>query len=86
MSRGRGTPAGTRQRHELGGSENGPLTLIHRNKVPNPVSMRVSGRLGGANVTLTGYLDSGSISTWLNFFSGPVGGLMAWRAAHAGTS
>jgi hypothetical protein len=44
VSRVRATPAGTRQRHALGGSENGPLTLIHRTKSPKPIGMRVSGR------------------------------------------
>lgn len=89
MSRFRPSPA-TRRKAQRGGAlegvENWPLTLIHRNKVPNPVSMRVSGRLGGATVTLVGDLDSASVSTFLDFFSGPVGGLLAWRAAHARTT
>lgn len=54
-----------------------PLTLIHTNNSPNPVSMRVSGRLTLENI------PAGDLSFWLDFMSGPVGQLLLKRrAAH----
>ena len=57
-----------------------PLNLIHRNNSPNPVSMRVSGRLTLENLTPV------SLDSWLDFLAGPVGGLLLKRrAAHGAT-
>lgn len=60
-----------------GGSRSGPLNLIHTNNSPNPVSMRVSGRLTLENLTPV-CLDS-----WLDFLAGPVGQLLLERRANA---
>jgi hypothetical protein len=57
-----------------GGLE-GPLNLIHRNKVPNPVSMRVSGRFDfpdGASIE--------EVQKTIDFAFGPLGWLMRRRA------
>ena len=67
-----GRASGTR-----GGSRSGPLNLIHTNNSPNPVSMRVSGRLTLENLTPV-CLDS-----WLDFLAGPVGQLLLERRANA---
>lgn len=53
----------------------GPLDLIHTNKSPNPVSMRVPGRLTLTNVTLS------EVQQWVDFLSGPVGRLYLDRRA-----
>lgn len=56
-----------------------PLNLIHRNKVPNPVSMRVSGRLTLEDLTPS------ALDSWLDFLAGPVGALLLKRRAAHGT-
>ena len=42
------TVAGSVAGRRPGAGFSGSLTLIHRNKVPNPIGMRVAARLGGA--------------------------------------
>lgn len=86
MSRARFTARSKGAARFESGAENGSLNLIHRNKVPEPVSMRVSGRLGGAEFILVTQTSMSSIPAWLELFAGPVGGLIAWRAAHARTT
>lgn len=59
----------------------GPLDLIHTNKVPNPASMRVSGRLTLEDLTVS------SLDKWLDFLAGPLGHLyLERRALHAKSS
>lgn len=55
-----------------------PLNLIHRNNSPEPVSMRVSGRLTLENLTPV------ALDSWLDFLAGPVGGLLLKRRAADG--
>lgn len=56
----------------------GPLDLIHRNKVPNPASMRVPGRLPLEDLSVS------SLEKWLDFLAGPLGHLyLERRAQHA---
>ena len=57
-----------------------PLNLIHRNKVPNPMPMRVSGRFSLENLTpvaLDSWLD------FLDFLAGPIGALLLQRRTNA---
>lgn len=54
-----------------------PLTLIHTNNSPNPVSMRVSSRLTIEN------LDSAAFLSWQVFMGGPLGHLLLKRRADA---
>lgn len=54
------------------------LNLIHTNNSPNPVSMRVSGRLTMENLTPI------ALDSWLDFLAGPVGGLLLKRRAADG--
>lgn len=64
-----------------------PLTLIHRNKGPNPVSMRVSGRFGSVeeacreavDAALAGDFDPGRVQV----YSDPIPALM-WASATLG--
>lgn len=70
------TANGTRQRH-VGGALAEPLALIHTNNSPNPVSMRVSGRLTLENLTPR------ELDTWLDFLASPVGHLLLKRRADA---
>lgn len=83
MSRGSGPRAALACDALGGGRESGPLNLIHRNKVPNPIAMRVSGRFdfpGGvsfkeAEAIIASRLGGSSI----------VALLFARRAMHAAT-
>lgn len=71
------TPGSGPARDTFRGARGGPLNLIHTNNSPNPVSMRVSGRLTLENI------PAGDLSFWLDFMSGPVGQLLLKRrAAH----
>ena len=65
----------------LRGASEGPLNLIHRNKVPNPLPARPAGL--SVRIHSTQFL---SLRETLDFFSGPVGGLLLWRARHAESS
>lgn len=65
---------------DTGGAARGPLALIHRNKVPAPASMRVSGRLSLSD------LEPGAIDSWLDFMAGPVGQLVLERRRDAAKS
>lgn len=66
---------------DTAGGAGGPLDLIHRNKVPNPASMRVPGRLSLCD------LEPSAINSWLDFMAGPVGRLiLERRAAYAAKS
>ena len=74
------TPDSGRVSDTFRGARSGPLNLIHTNNSPNPVSMRVSGRLTLENLTPV------SLDSWLDFLAGPVGGLLLKRrAAHGAT-
>lgn len=53
-----------------------PLNLIHRNKVPNPVSMRVSAR----------FEDSAGLPLEVLTAPCPLSFLMGWRAANGAKS
>jgi hypothetical protein len=55
----------------------GPLTLIHTNNSPKPVSMRVPARLTLENLTPR------DLDTWLDFLGSPVGYLLLKRRADA---
>lgn len=55
----------------------GPLTLIHTNNSPKPVSMRVPARLTIENLTPS------DLDTWLDFLVSPVGHLLLKRRADA---
>ena len=71
------TPVPGPVRDTVRGARGGSLNLIHTNNSPNPVSMRVSGRLTLENI------PAGDLSFWLDFMSGPVGQLLLKRrAAH----
>lgn len=59
-----------------GGARGVPQDLIHRNKSPNPVSMRVSGRFEGPNLPLW-LLDAGCPAA--------VAWLAGWRAGREGS-
>jgi hypothetical protein len=59
------------------GVREAPQTLIHTNNSPNPVSMRVSGRLTLENITPR------EMDSWLDFLSTPVGHLLLKRRADA---
>ena len=72
------TPGSGSARDTFRGALGGPLNLIHRNNSPNPVSMRVSGRLTMENLTPI------SLDSWLDFLAGPVGGLLLKRRAADG--
>ena len=54
----------------------GPLNLIHRNKVPNPVSMRVTARFDAPEGLPLKTLGAPC----------PLSFLMGWRAAHGAKS
>ena len=66
------------RRTASGGGVAQSLNLIHTNNSPNPVSMRVSGRLTLENLTPI------SLDSWLDFLAGPVGGLLLKRRAADG--
>ena len=66
------------RRTASGGRVQRPLNLIHRNNSPEPVSMRVSGRLTLENLTPV------ALDSWLDFLAGPVGGLLLKRRAADG--
>ena len=72
------TPGSGPARDTFRGARGGPLNLIHTNNSPNPVSMRVSGRLTMENLTPI------SLDSWLDFLAGPVGGLLLKRRAADG--
>ena len=72
------TPDSGRVSDTFRGARSGPLNLIHTNNSPNPVSMRVSGRLTLENLTPV-CLDS-----WLDFLAGPLGQLLLERRTNAG--
>ena len=80
MTRRAAGPGGAPRQWGATGAEEpalAPLALIHTNNSPNPVSMRVSGRLTLENI------PAGDLSFWLDFMSGPVGQLLLKRrAAH----
>ena len=59
-----------------GGDSRGPLNLIHRNKVPNPVSMRVTARFDAPEGLPLKTLGAPC----------PLSFLMGWRAAHGAKS
>lgn len=59
------------------GAGAGPQTLIHTNNSPNPVSMRVPGRLTLENLTPK------ELDSWLEFLASPVGHLLLKRKANA---
>lgn len=73
------TPAEGRGSGTVRGARGRPLDLIHTNNSPNPVSMRVSGRLTLENLTPV------SLDSWLDFLSGPVGQLLLKRRAAHGS-
>ena len=72
------TPVPGPARDTVRGARVRPLNLIHTNNSPNPVSMRVSGRLTMENLTPI------SLDSWLDFLAGPVGGLLLKRRAADG--
>ena len=72
------TPVPGPVRDTVRGARGGSLNLIHTNNSPNPVSMRVSGRLTLENLTPI------SLDSWLDFLAGPVGGLLLKRRAADG--
>lgn len=72
------TPVPGPARDTVRGARSGSLNLIHTNNSPNPVSMRVSGRLTLENLTPI------SLDSWLDFLAGPVGGLLLKRRAADG--
>ena len=57
----------------------GSLNLIHRNKVPEALSMRVTARFD-----LPQGVDLSTLQNTLNFAFGPLGNLMMRRALDAG--
>ena len=57
-----------------------PLNLIHRTNSPEPVFMRVPGRLTLENLTPV------SLDSWLDFLAGPVGQLLLKRRASHGAT
>ena len=72
------TPVPGPARDTVRGARGSSLNLIHTNNSPNPVSMRVSGRLTLENLTPI------SLDSWLDFLAGPVGGLLLKRRAADG--
>lgn len=73
--------------HPAGGGAATPLSLIHTNNSPNPVSMRVSGRFGSVeeacreavDAALAGDFDPGRVQV----YSDPIPALM-WASATLG--
>ena len=64
------------RRTASGGRVQRPLNLIHRNKVPNPVSMRVTARFDAPEGLPLKTLGAPC----------PLSFLMGWRAAHGAKS
>ena len=74
-------PAGGQaERRTAGGGVAQPLNLIHRTNSPEPVFMRVPGRLTLENLTPV------SLDSWLDFLAGPVGQLLLKRRASHGAT
>ena len=67
---------GAGKRSAAPGGGRSPLDLIHRNKVPNPVSMRVTARFDAPEGLPLKTLGAPC----------PLSFLMGWRAAHGAKS